>query len=621
MGYDSYVRSVSRQSAEEHKQRQSQLEAQEKRIREDREAAALAVLQEAAQRELEAQQEAEREQRTREWRETLKLKLAMDPEMDPEMEDGVGELPSMRPSVYQSEIGSTRASVSVAPGRTEDPPGSASRRISVATKEISAQNQQILNMAAVFLNKPAPTTPMNAAGRFITQQPILRTASPGDVILGRRGSLHAIPTITKLSQSQMDLFTSTTGQFRGGPRDPHFRFLRRNLKGVKLSGPGISIPTAIAPTYSIQEKKLELKAKNDFLSKHSKRIQGAQAMKEHYWQVSKNKYTVGAGTDGFGDVTGGMRAGSKLNDKEEVNETELRLLKVSDPDKYKKYIEREKAKAFLLTKWEVLEQLRIQIIAKTTSLKHYHSYYEELFKENEELRAKHKEVTYKTNTKISQTLEKNEDLTLDIVRIDQERKKQYQTLKANYNEFEANADQDIESLRQKLAMTEKTVHRINVEINKLMDFKLLKESNPTAIANRIKEVKQLRSEHAKKLAEELLQIKVDWQKDQSEIEAGWMAKVQTLIDAMGDSLKVHVDKGHSGNYHQNARLRHEIAVHRAQQQRSQEQIDKILEERRQIKLEDEKLKDGRRNVFRLKEQMSCTPDMEFEVKPRNYYCL
>ena len=42
-----------------------------------------------------------------------------------------------------------------------------------------------------------------------------------------------------------------------------------------------------------------------------------------------------------------------------------------------------------------------------------------------------------------------------------------------------------------------------------------------------------------------------------------------------------------------------------------------FQERQKIFEEFEKVKDKRRNVLKLKEQMTCTADMEFEVKPRN----
>ncbi|KAI9345354.1 hypothetical protein BDR26DRAFT_1005687 [Obelidium mucronatum] len=608
MGYDEYVRSVSRQSADEQKRIAAEAAAVQKRelaaIQEakDQEAAAI----EAAKAHTESEQSLESE--LPEFRHSHNY-------TDEDADRITGLPPTGRVSMYNDgSRGNSRKSSVAVPGIPEEGVGNAIGNTSVPGTGISAQNQHLLNIASVLINKPSPVT-----GRYSDRIAApLRVTSPGDVLLGRRGSLHAIPTITKLTASEIDLFTSTTGQFRGGPRDPHFRFLRRNLKGVKLSGPGLAIPTVIAANYYVAEKKKQERAKNDFSSKHSKRIQGAQAMKEHAWAVSRRKYTVGSGTGGFDGPSAGV---SKKERDEAVNENELRLLKVSNPEKYKRYIEKEKAKSFLLGKWEVLEQLRIQIVAKTTSLKHYHSYFQELSKENAELREKHKEITHKTNTKISQTLECNEDSTLDIIRIDRERKRQFQILQGTFDDFESKADQEIDKLVQKVDMTQKTVDRITLEISKLMEFKSLKESNPTAIFNEIKEIKIGRDNHIRKRAQELEQIKVDWRTAQAEIELTWMAKVQTLIDAMGDnlmqSLKVHVDTSPSGNYHQNGRLRHEIAVHQAQQAKAQMQIDEMLEQRKVIAKTMEKVKDKRRNVLRLKEQMTCSPEMEFEVTPRN----
>ncbi|ORY41333.1 hypothetical protein BCR33DRAFT_718952 [Rhizoclosmatium globosum] len=563
MGYDEYVRSVSRQSKEDERRRKEELEAYEKQIREERLAEAALAIQAEKQTD-----------------EPLPPPLNLNHDFKDEANDQISGLPqaTIRNSVFGESM---RSSV------TEF------RKASTTTRDAtSPENQNLFNMASVLMSKTSGTPSTPGMNRMSERNQLLRLASPGD---------------------EIDLFTSITGQFRGGPLDPHFRFLRRNMKGVKLSGPAITVPNAFAPTYYVAEKKKEQRAKNDFLSKHSRRIQGAQAMKEHDWQVSRNKYYVGAGTAGM-DV---MSLGNPRDKDEEVNEAELRLMKVSNPEKYKRYMEKEKAKAFLLGKWEVLEQMRIHITAKTASLKHYHEYFQELSQENAELRERHKEVSYKTNTKISKTLEQNEAMALDIQRIDMERKRQFQILQGTYDEFEQNANQEIEKLEQKVDMTQKTVDRITLELDKLIEFKSLKESNPTAIANKIVEYKKQRDDHIKMRAKELEQIKIDWKADQAEIEQTWMAKVQTLIDAMGDSLKVHVDTSPSGNYYQNGRLRHEISVHKAQQAKAQAQIDEMLRIRAELVKAAEKTKDKRRNVLHLSEQMTCTPDMEFEVTPKN----
>ncbi|KAJ3382231.1 hypothetical protein HDU84_004404 [Entophlyctis sp. JEL0112] len=471
---------------------------------------------------------------------------------------------------------------------------------SVPDAQVSPENMNLLRLAGVFKAKPdKPNQPqMQWAGN-----------GPGDVIYGRRDYEHA-------NLQEINLLTSTTGQFRGGLRDPHQRFLRRHFKGVKLSGPNGAIPTAIAPQYYRTEKKSKERVKNDHFSKHRKRIQGAQALREHSWAMSRQKYLVGPATSGFVRNENGVMVKER---DEKLEDNEMRLLKVSNPAKYKRLIEKEKAKSFLLTKWETVEQLRIQIIAKTLSLKEFHEYFQQLHEENEELRLKFKEISAQTNTKISETLEQNETYTLDIIRIDREKKAQLQALDADFEEFVAKSDKLIAKYTHDADMTLQTVHRITHEINKLMEFKAMKESNPKAIANKVKEAQKERDEHIMQFNAHLDQITAAWKIDQEEIEQTWTAKVKAIIDGMGNSLEGQVDTSPQGNYFQNGRLRHEISLHRSQAEKAQADINNLLKARREMKKMQGTLVDRRKAVMKLKEQMTCTPQMEFEVTPKQFY--
>jgi hypothetical protein len=54
-------------------------------------------------------------------------------------------------------------------------------------------------------------------------------------------------------------------------------------------------------------------------------------------------------------------------------------------------------------------------------------------------------------------------------------------------------------------------------------------------------------------------------------------------------------------------------MHKEQQRRTREDIANILEARHKIKEAEAKTTDDRRKVLNLKECMTCTPDMEFEI--------
>ncbi|KAJ3251490.1 hypothetical protein HDU77_005841 [Chytriomyces hyalinus] len=624
MEYNDYVRSVSRQSAEEAIQRVKTAEEEAKKeaeaklvpsmpdietvVEEAQKTARVQTYQEYRQRML-----AERMQRgIAEEREinVTNSENAITSNMEAEaLDEKTAENSPLKPL---SQSG--RLSFVLHPNSAEDDTergGAASTSLETPPATFKSQTSQLSTFP-----RATPTTPQSRYRQpmSITEREA-HAPTPGDIILGRRGSLHAIPTRTKLTESEMDLLTSTTGQFRGGnQRDPHARFLKRTLKGVKLSGPNLSIPTPISKTFYTAEKRVIDRAKNDFSSKHSKRIQNAQAMREHEWAVAKNKYTVEGGPE-TGILSG---IGDEMDEAHHaIEEYQLRLLKVSNPAKYKRFMEREKAKSFLLGKYEVLEQLRIQIVSKTTSLRQYHEYFSDLSRENTELKRKYEDISHRVNTLISKTLEENETCNLDIVRVDRERKQQHQTLKQSFDEFEAQSEHDIGRLEFKADMTSKTVDRITEEIDKLMEFKSLKESNPTAIAGKIQIAIQEREDHYKSMSSHLDQIVADWKTDQADIEATWMVKVQALIDQMGDSLKVTVSSNPVDMYYQNARLRHEISIHKSQAAKAEHEITTLMLQRKTMSERQFTSRDKRRDVLKLKNLMTCTPDMEFEVKPRN----
>ncbi|TPX73191.1 hypothetical protein CcCBS67573_g05534 [Chytriomyces confervae] len=479
MEYNEYVRSVSRQSAEEAIQRVKTAEEEAKKEAEAKLVPSMPDIETVVE-------EAQKTARVQTYQEYRQRMLAE------RMQRGIAEEREINVTNSENAIMSNMEAEALDEKTAENSPLkplSQSGRLSFVLHPNSAVDDTEGGAASTSLETPPATfksqtsqlstfpraTPTTPQSRY--RQPMSITEreahapTPGDIILGRRGSLHAIPTRTKLTESEMDLLTSTTGQFRGGnQRDPHARFLKRTLKGVKLSGPNLSIPTPISKTFYTAEKRVIDRAKNDFASKHSKRIQNAQAMREHEWAVAKNKYTVEGGPE-TGILSG---IGDEMDEAHHaIEEYQLRLLKS------------------------------------------------------------------------------------------------------------------------------------------------LKESNPTAIAGKIQIAIQEREDHYKSMSSHLDQIVADWKTDQADIEATWMVKVQALIDQMGDSLKVTVSSNPVDMYYQNARLRHEISIHKSQAAKAEHEITTLMLERKTMSERQFTSRDKRRDVLKLKNLMTCTPDMEFEVKPRN----
>jgi hypothetical protein len=178
---------------------------------------------------------------------------------------------------------------------------------------------------------------------------------PGELAVGRRGSIRISQVPMKLTNSEMDLLASTTGPFRAGPSDAHWKFLTRS-KTVRLTGANGTLPPSLAAQMyaSMGYNKQPSKNKGRDTGRRSKQQSGKNTAEERRNKNFIMRHRVSIhGLMGF---TVGKPVDTGFD---KWKKDELSFLKGSNPAKYQKRKAKEVAKNFLMSRWENLEETRI----------------------------------------------------------------------------------------------------------------------------------------------------------------------------------------------------------------------------------------------------------------------
>ncbi|KAJ3410800.1 hypothetical protein HDV05_003229 [Chytridiales sp. JEL 0842] len=491
---------------------------------------------------------------------------------------------------------------------TPDAPDSKKKSLKVKKEEEEEEESKKKQNALLIPDIIASIAKKNDK-RHLNLKPPSDVPPPGEMAVGRRGSIRIAQVPMKLTTSEMDLLAKTTGPFRAGPNDAHWKYLTRS-KTVRLTGPnGTLPPTLTAQMYTsmgLQRKPFKKKGKD--LSKRKRYIDGRntaeERRKKHFTmrhRVSINglsEYTVGKPTEGG------------------FQKDELSYLKAANPNKYHKKKAKEAAKHFLMSRWENLEETRIHIVSRMASLKHYRVYLEDLKQQHDELKQKYEETVERVQGQITVILQENEEQSNEIAKLEKEQRRHKRRLRKQYEEFEATCRAEIARLERNVQMTTKAVQDISDDVERLRHFKVLFETNPEALQSQIVAEAAKRVKRKEEQELELVEVQKKWEREQAEVELGWMREVKVAIDGMNNTLADSIDFSPSGAYQSNRRLRREIAMHKEQQRRTKEDIDRIMLARERIKEAEKKTVDERRRVLNLKDCMTCTPDMEFEFSAK-----
>ncbi|KAJ3109619.1 hypothetical protein HDU97_003093 [Phlyctochytrium planicorne] len=429
---------------------------------------------------------------------------------------------------------------------------------------------------------------------------------PGEIVAGRRGSIHVGQAPMKLTVSELDLLSQSTGAFRGGAGDAQRRFLSLTggtVKSVRLAGPGgsLALPLATQMSRLIEESDPERGNKSWMGRKTATQRAREKARGFDDGPLMAPKISVGlltsaGSTEGLDHLTVGK--GPKQGFKDRNKRGNMAYLKAANPGKFKKQKAREIARSYLLSKWERLEEVRIRR------------------KENSDLKEEHKGVLAETNGRISAILKDIEKANLEIAVKEKDRKRKLKRLQEEHKQFEINGQAEIAQVEFGVARIQKAVDDLTHDIKSLIDFKEMINSDSSALQKLVAAEFESKKEIEQQRLAILDAVRARWEDEQRDEEATWMARVKILMDKMSEKVSGKIDCSPDGDVRRNMRLRKELALHDEQMRIAKNEIQRILDERQDLKEKIKKLDDPRRKVFHLSDQMTCTPDMEFEVRDK-----
>jgi phage shock protein A len=163
---------------------------------------------------------------------------------------------------------------------------------------------------------------------------------------------------------------------------------------------------------------------------------------------------------------------------------------------------------------------------------------------------------------VTDIIHDNEEQSSEITKLEKEQRRQKRKLKKEYEDFEKQCLAEIARLERNVVVTQKAVQDISDDVERLRKFKvqrtapskistrtncnqvlislnsiffqILLETNPGALQSEIHEVQKNREDRKMQQEQHLINIQKDWEKEQQEMENGWLAKVKVVIDGMNN---------------------------------------------------------------------------------------
>ncbi|KAI9095114.1 hypothetical protein DFS34DRAFT_626724 [Phlyctochytrium arcticum] len=404
----------------------------------------------------------------------------------------------------------------------------------------------------------------------------------------RREAMRVTHTPLKFTNSQFDLFTSSTG---GGIRsgDPYGRFLTGN-KTEKIRIPSAS--EAAATTR--KEKAIKGRGRQT-----SSQLNGAKRTPE---TKSGNEANIGPSAGGFsvGKAPKGGIIPRSLPAQKRI----------------RKLAQKQQIRAQLQGKWDRLEDLRIHIIARMRSLKHYYGELQWLKNENKRLQEEYSHTTLEMNIQVSEILNSNDDQNRMLYKVHRDRKRQQVMLNRELEKVDHAHLAKQKTLRDVIVEKEKEYQEAILDVQELDEFQKNLEIDPAALKKRMADENARRNmalaDHERRFSA-LQDIAAA---EQVEAERTFSERIMTIINQEKSTLSSRFDEALRLSAINNKRLRREIAIHLEHQDKIQAEIDKILEERAAVAKIKEGTKDVRRQVLKLTKFIKCTPDMDFELRMR-----
>ncbi|KAJ3164665.1 hypothetical protein HDU88_005095 [Geranomyces variabilis] len=376
----------------------------------------------------------------------------------------------------------------------------------------------------------------------------------------RREAIRLVHAPVKLTNSQFDLFTSATGNtIRTG--DPYARFLVGPRK-VRVD----------VPTLNELEEEMRAAAAH----------QGLTGLKGGGLKARGGTagLTVGKGTKGF------ARKSAKV---------------VPVKKKYR-LMRKEQFKADVFQKWDRLEDLRIQIIARMQSLKHCHSELQVLKVENVRLRDHYNKLSKSMNSRVTEILSLNSSQNDSVMAAHRERRQQRRELQASMAAFDKAERQKRRVAENALRSRQKRLLDLQHEIEMLTAFQEISLTS-SKLETEYAAALALQSHISERHAAAMAKVRAQDESDRHDMENVFCARILALVDATQRDIPPLVRGVLRDSMRTNDRLRREIEMHAG----VQEEVEADVERNKAVARERVKEAVGSRDVRR--KVLTNPPDM------------
>ncbi|KAJ3158818.1 hypothetical protein HDU86_002505 [Geranomyces michiganensis] len=381
----------------------------------------------------------------------------------------------------------------------------------------------------------------------------------------RREAIRLVHAPVKLTNSQFDLFTASTGNtIRTG--DPYARFLVGPRK-VRVD----------VPTLTELEEEMRIRQQSAGGRGTLKGLGGVH--------TGATSLMVGKGTKGF----------TKKSAKVVPVKKKYRLMR------------KEQFKADVIQKWDRLEDLRIQIIARMQSLKHCHMELQTLKAENVRLRDHYSKLSKSMNSRVTEILSLNSSQNDSVMAAHKERRDQRRQLQASMAAFDKAERRKRRVTENTLRARQKRLSELQHEIEMLTAFQEISLTS-SKLKTEYAAALALQSHISERHAAALAKVRAQDESDRHDMENVFCARILALVDTTQRNIPPLVRGVLQDAMQTNDRLRREIQMHAGVQEEVEADVEEGKSFAREMQRENAGLKDVRRKVLTNPPDMTVLSD-------------
>ncbi|RKO87478.1 hypothetical protein BDK51DRAFT_50381 [Blyttiomyces helicus] len=210
-------------------------------------------------------------------------------------------------------------------------------------------------------------------------------------------------------------------------------------------------------------------------------------------------------------------------------------------------------------------------------------------------------------------LQENEQQNQTIAKLRKQRIRMQRQWKAQMAELERKTKAELQSLNEDIEYKQRMYEGLSHEVAEAVQFKEKTSADPNFLSDQIKTEEDRRKARAVDHERVVAGMRERLKEEQQELEQSVFDKIMRIIDASKSKLSTFFDTSTKKAYRQNARLLHERRLHEEQGTAIEADMVQVLATRERLLEARQRAVDERRVVLALKECMTCTPDMQFEI--------